>query len=219
MNIPFHDLRPEQIARLILWLPELPPEKHKFWHKREMRIRPSRCNKPRMDEIKRMALATDDLHWQRTVEEHADEFPVIGIAHGPLLRNREFISNPITLQVNEPPGFEYRRSRFQYDMTSLMWTKALLWRAFVKGQLGEGPRVDGVVYLRADKLLDLEMKHCKVRFEHYMAIRRQRRVSRRIPMAEIWDTIGRDSAVAAEFRRNGFKTRFIGVWQVKRGYS
>lgn len=221
MQIPFHELRPEHIARLIVWMPDGPRERRVGWRrKREMKVRPSRPNKPRADDLKRLALAKDKDYWRFTGLEYHDEFPVLGVMQGPLMASGRFYShrdevfNPITLRVHESPDAEYRRSRFEYDTAMLRATKGLLWRAFVDGQTHQGPVVDGVVYIKADKLLDAEIAYCKARFEYAQAVKRQNRVKNHKQEIAVWDDITPDMAVAA--KKIGMKVRFIGKWQVCR---
>lgn len=227
-NFPLWRLRPEDAARIIILEPLKPVERHKFWRKREMRIRPSKRSAPRNDDMQRLALAKVDhkgnlnSYWREFFEEHASEFPIFGVRIGPLMRNGQFdspperLANPLPLDRERAP-FQgmYSRDAYEQDVAYFEATRALLRENFILGQQGEGPLMDGLIFMRADNLLLAEIDHCKARLRATWAILEQRKLAKQMAQAkpkkrEAWHTI-KDEAVAMKFKQSGYTVRYLGI--------
>lgn len=218
-EFPLWRLRPEDAARIIILEPLVPVEKRRFWRKREMRIRPDGPYKPRNDDLKTLARAKFNGYWEALGEEYAEEFPRITIAIGPLLANGKFYSwveprpeHPLAAnREREAWAGMYSRQQYETDIEYLEATRALLKENFVLGQRGEGPYVDGIVFMRADNLLLAEELRCKNRLQVTSAILSAKREKkpRRGKKPEHWQNVGNDEAVAMKFKQSGYTIRKI----------
>lgn len=229
-DFPLWRLRPEEAARLIILDPLRPVERHKFWRKREMRIRPSHRSAPRNDDMQRLALAKLDhkgnlnSYWRQAFAEHADEFPVV-LLIGPLMQDGRFytyrpdrVANPLGFERERPP-FEgiYSRAQFEADEAYFEAARALNRENFILGQQGEGPRVDGLIYMRIDNLLLAEIAHCKARLQMTWVILEASRKAkqtdkpRKSKKPEVWHNIGKNHDAAVGFKQSGYKVTWDGL--------
>ncbi len=220
-EFPLWRSRPEEAARIIIMAPQEPVEKHKFWRKREMRIRPSKRSEPRADDDKFLAKAANGRYWSQYTWEHANEFPIIGVMLGPLLRDGGFFSlQPIhnallSEREREPWGGMYSRKQYDADVAYLEETRALLRENFLLGQRKEGPYLDGVIFMRTDNLLVAEQLRCKHRLQMTWALIEASRAAKgkrsgsKERQPEHWQNIGVDEAVAMKFKQAGHKIRKI----------
>ena len=237
MEFPLWRLRPEDAARIIIIEPLRPVEKHKFWYKRSMslkgsskKIDPDRLRgaqyKPRDEDMRRLAQAKPNhegklnSYWRRYFEEYADSYPRIMALIGPMLKDGKFysqvehVANP--LGERERPPFEGMYSRDQYEQDILYFesARAVNRENFILGQQGEGPYVDGLIYLKVDNLLLAEIAHCAARLRVTSAILQARRLSKLKAQAkddEHWQPIGTDEAVAFQFKHSGHTVRKVGL--------
>lgn len=210
MEFALHILKPEEIARLIVMMPtEHAPVPQRFhWVKRVPKINPSHRSRP-IDDTK-MAPRECSIFWGAQ----------LGIMHGPLLNGGGFVSRPhkptdpliFWNQVDDPEG--YTRKQMELEVQALWGAREWLFHRFVRGESGEAPKLDGVVYLASDKMLECKIADCKNRFkvEDGMRIKRGRR---RKAKPLIWKAIGMDEAVAKAWEHSGYTVRQIGkIWEV-----
>ena len=230
-EFPLWQLKPEDVARLIVYSPARPVEKHLHWRKREVRTHPSLRYAPRHDDLDRLALAKPNhqgklnSYWTEAFRSHAELFPVIGVAIGPLLANglffsyRDKISNPLpTEREREPWQGMYSRAQYEEDITYFERGRALLRENFYLGQTGQGPYLDGLVFMSADNRVLAEMEHCKARLRATWAIIEARKHEKANASAKAqgkqepdWKSIGHDEAVAMCFKHKGYPIRKVGL--------
>jgi hypothetical protein len=220
-DFPLWRLRPEEAARIIILEPQQKVERHKFWRKREMRIRPSKRSAPRVDSDRFLAMAKDNKYWGAYKAEHQDEFPVLQILHGPLMADGRFFSyrdkiwHPLGGErQREPWAGTYSREQYECDWQYLEEARALLRENFILGQRGEGPYLDGIVFMRADSLLEAEQLRCKNRLQMTWALIEASRAARRQASPkegkpEYWHNIGLDETTAMAWKQRGHQIRKI----------
>lgn len=220
-EFPLWRLRPEDAARIIILEPLVPVEKRKFWRKREMRIRPDGPYKPRTDDLKTLARAKFDGYWEALGEEYAEEFPRITIAIGPMLASGKFYSwvepkpeHPLAAErQREKWAGLYSRQQYETEIEYLEATRALLKENFILGQRGEGPYMDGIIFMKADNLLLAEEQRCKSRLQATSALLQARRMAKekkgRGKKVEKWQNVGNDEDVAMKFKQSGYTIRKI----------
>lgn len=215
-------LKAEDAARLIILEPLAPVSRHKFWHKREMRIRPSRLNTPRQDDMKRLNDAEEKLNpnakarWDEFFKQQETEFPTIGLMIGPLMRNGQFwtnkeqIENPISLFSKQDANWakDYSADDLDWDLMYLKHTRDMLNRRFVDGQLNAGAYLDALVFLRADSLLMAETARCKSKYRLAVEVRSRARRPRQTK-PQFWKNIGADEATMLGFKHSGYDVRKI----------
>jgi hypothetical protein len=199
-------MKPQDAARLIVLEPISKVERHKFWHKREMRIKHSRLNKPRFDDVKRMGKAAWDGYWEAFHEDWAEQF-------------LQLFPKPKGLRPENPLMFEqqvwehnlYSQADFEEDMEYYNEARAYAWLRFVRGQIGEWAHLDGLVYLAIDSALAAEQLRCKnKRIVTQELIKNKRAAKRRsAPRRETWLNIGRDADIAMRFKQAGHTIRKI----------
>src|SRR5579864_37065 len=216
-EFPLWLLKPEEAARIIILEPTIHVARRKFWHKREMRIRPSHTNRPRTDDLRVMNKASKEAYWSQAFAEIEKEFPTVGVACGPLLRSGHFYSCNEGEDVHNPLQFwhqqgdwakEYTLDDFEWDVWYLGKSKDALSKRFVAGQLGMGPRLDALVYIRIDKLIDAEIAHCKAMYKMATEVRGRKRRARK-PKIQNWMPIGTDEVIALQFKHSGHEIRKI----------
>lgn len=224
-DFPLWVLKPEEAARIIILSPQQPVERHKFWRKRAMRIRPSKRNAPRIDDLKRLSKATFDEYWKQAFADLGCEFPTIGALIGPLLRNGKFY---IKEQVLDPLEFAnqnaewadgYSQEMFDWDWLYFEQGRVMLWKRYLDGQTGAGPRIDAMLYVKADNLMAAEQDHCKAKLKMAIEIRARKRKAKPIKI-EHWLNIGPSDEVARGFKFSGYDVRKIDSmsdrhWEVK----
>lgn len=205
MDFPLWRLRPEDAARIIILAPLEPVERHKFWHKREMRIRPSKRNVPRVDDLRRMGRAAQDAYWEAFEHEFQDAYPTVGLLIGPLPERPD---NPL-LDMHQDGEWarQYTLDDFEWDMLYFEHGRRVLWQQFVKGQI-EGPKIDALIFQKADNLMLAEQARFKARYKLATEIRARQRKARVKPI-EHWQNIGRDEAMALGFKHSGYEVRKI----------
>jgi hypothetical protein len=225
-DFPLWRLRPEDAARIIILEPKRPVTHPKHWYKRTMRIKASPRSAPRAHDIQALRKAGyyDDAirhgahdYWKQYAEEYVKAYPVISIMQGPLLEDGAFFSQ--AGRAEHPLGFErqrepwlgmYSRVEFEYDCEIIEAARALIRENYILGQRGEGLYVDGLIYLKADKLCDAEIDRCKARLQTTRAILEKKAAGRAKPKAnDQWRAIGTDEAVAKQWEHSGFKIRKI----------
>ncbi len=220
MEFPLWRLRPEEAARIIILEPLRPVEHHKHWHKRVPRTHPTRSTKPRVDDLKTLDKAKYDGYWLEYNKQWAETCPMIGILLGPLLKHGAYysqtdkITNPLGERERPPWLGMYSRAAFEQDVAYFEAARALNRENFILGQQGEGPYVDGLIYMRVDNLLLAEMEHCKARLRQTWAIMEQRRLEKLAAKPkedDHWHRIGADESVAYQFKHSGYTVRKIGL--------
>jgi hypothetical protein len=127
----------------------------------------------------------------------------------------DHVANPLEFERERPP-FEglYSRDAYESDVEYLEQARALNRENFILGQQGEGPYVDGLIYLKVDNLLLAEITHCAARLRVTSAILQARRLSKLKAQAkddEHWQPIGTDEAVAFQFKHSGHTVRKVGL--------
>jgi hypothetical protein len=213
-DFPLWRLRPEDAARIIIMLDPVPVEHHKFWRKRDMRIRPSKRSAPRQEHNQFLAKAGNHRYWSQLRWEHANEFPIVKIRQGPLLRDGGFtsyqpVANALGERQREPWQGMYSRAQYEADFEYIEAARALLRENFILGQRKEGPYLDGIIFMRTDSLLLAEQAHLKARLQTTGAILQAKRSAKLEAKEETWKTIGADEAVALQYKQSGFEIRKI----------
>lgn len=231
-DFPLWRLRPEDAARIIILEPLKPVERRKFWRKRAMRLKPSDKHidpdrlkgpryKPSEQDLKTLRRATHDSQWKAWAEEWAEAFPRIGVLHGPLLRDGRYYSQPQDRPANplatdrprEPFAGMYSRAAFEADEQYYEAARDLLRENFYLSQTGDGPKMDGLVFMKIDNLLLAEIEFCKARLRLTWAILEQSRKAKadKRPKKQSgnWQSVGNDEAVALDFKHKGYKVRKI----------
>lgn len=220
MHFPLNQWKPADIARLIVLLPVEHVPKKKGWRKREMRIRPSHRSAPMVTDLKTLNKATKNQFWKAYFEDEAEEFPRVGLMHGPLMEDGGFLSpqrvhNALTaFREREPFQGLYSRLEHDYDVEKLEYARALARENFILGQRGEGPYIDGLVYKRVDSLLEAEIAYCdaRLRFTSFiLSQRRKEKVTKKQQESEKWVKLpeGTEEKVAKAYEHSGFKIRKI----------
>ena len=162
-----------------------------------------------------------DGYWEAYHEAKLEAFPIVGVLQGPMLANGSYysqvdhVANPLEFERERPP-FEglYSRDAYEHDVEYLEQARALNRENFILGQQGEGPYVDGLIYLKVDNLLLAEITHCAARLRVTSAILQARRLSKLKAQAkddEHWQPIGTDEAVAFQFKHSGHTVRKVGL--------
>jgi len=221
MEFPLWRLKPEDAARIIILLPQTRVEHHKHWHKRIPRIHPSKRSAPRMDDERTLDRAKWHSYWEAYHEDQLEAFPIVGVLKGPFLRNGQFwsqvdrVANPLGFERQREP-FEglYSRDAYEHDVEYLEQARALNRENFILGQQGEGPYVDGLIYMRVDNLLQAEIAHCAARLRTTSAILQARRLAKLKAQSkdnEHWQPIGTDEATAFQFKHSGYTIRKVGL--------
>lgn len=201
-------LSSQDAARLIILEPIEHVPRRRFWHKRPMSIRSSRKNKPRVDDLKRLSKAAWDRYWDEFHKDWDEEFQkLIGKApSGP-------VTNPL-IGDNQVPLYAYGELDLMEDLDYFEEARAYLWLRFIRGQIGEGPRLDALIYLKMDSLLRAEIDRAKYKFKLTQQAIAAKRLAKRAkrsqaPRQEIWHNIGDDEEIALQFRHSGHTVRKI----------
>lgn len=227
-DFPLWRLSPEDAARIIIREPLKPVERHKFWRKREMRIRPSKRSEPRRDDLDRLNLAKPNhrgnlnSYWRQAFLEHSEEFPIV-LLIGPMMRDGRFytytsdrVANPLGFERDKGPWLGlYSRAQYESDMAYWEEARALLRENYILGQQGEGPYIDGLLFLKGDNLLLAEQARCKARLAGTRAIMEQRRLAKELARPKVEDDQKwlqvKDEAVAIQFKRSGYTVQYLGI--------
>jgi len=209
MEFPLWRLKPEDAARLIILEPLRAVERHKFWHKREMRIRPSRRSAPRMEDVRTLDKAKWAGYWDAYQDEYHDEFPV-GVLHGPLLANHQFSGVKYIPEWDE----KYSAAAFEEDVAYFEAARWRNWHNFILGQEGKRPYLDSLICIHIDRLLLTEIDHCKAKRKAVLAALANKRLAKlkdRPKKAEHWQDIGTNEATAFAFKHSGYTVRKVGL--------
>ncbi len=208
-QFPLWRLKPEDAARIIILAPLQAVERHKHWHKRIPRTHPSKCSKPRVDDVQALNRAKWDGYWEAYLEAWAEAFPV---AAQKARAVREPIANPLASERERPP-FEgmYSRAQYEMDLEYFEEARAKVRENFILGQQGEGPYMDGLLFMKLDNLMLAEMAHCKARLDMTRAIMANKAKTRAVSESDVWKSIGGDESVAMQFKHSGHTVRKVGL--------
>ena|SRR5271154_1439231 len=222
-EFPLWRLRPEEAARIIILEPLRKTEHHKFWRKREMRIKPSHRSAPRDDDQKTLDKAANGKYWPEWRWLRDEAFPVISVLIGPMCKDGLFWSQKdhvhnslLTDRPRNPWQGMYSREQYEQDVAYYEEVRALLRENYILGQRKEGPYLDGILFMKADNLLLAEQEHCKARLQATRAIldrsRREQAMKsgkRERKTSEQWQNIGADEALAFSFKQSGYRIKKI----------
>jgi hypothetical protein len=211
MDIPLHLLTGKDSARLIIAWPSTHvfPPAHSLGGKREMRIRHSPRSAPSRQDLRTWIKADHRHYWSAWKQDEFEQFPRIGVKIGPMLANGQFVSpesiaNPLSLnrEIGQGP---YTAKMFREQVEGLENALALLKQRFILGQLGQGPHIDGVLFIQAESLFKAEIEHCKQRRKYAIA-NKGKRAAKAEPQT-VWMKI--DESMVQRFRENGYTVRKI----------
>jgi hypothetical protein len=138
---------------------------------------------------------------------------------GPLLKSGsffspEYIMHPLAFERERSPfkGL-YGRNQHDAEVAGYEYRRGVIRDTFIKGQTGEGPYFDGVVFMRADQLLLAEIESCHQRLRATSAIMRERKImllaKGEMPAKENWMRIGAEEKVAIGFKHRGCEVRKV----------
>lgn len=234
---PLWRLKPEEAARIIVYMAE-PKARHlKGEHKRlwqrckgnvkhdgvEPLIKPKPQNKPFDGELKVLHKAEDFDYWRFYMLEQAEQFPRIGVAAGPFMKDGTFVAwrEPVVDHLplerqREPLPFEiYSRKIYEAEVAGIQGVRSLLMENFILGQRGEGPYMDGIIFKKADDLLLAQIAVCDGKLRRVARIMQNKRFEKRMAKTkaaqakEVWRPIGNNESTALAFKHNGFTVRRI----------
>ena len=133
--------------------------------------------------------------------------------------HRAHVANPLPTERDRPKfGGLYSREEFESDIFNLESARQALLTLFTAGQLGQGPLMDGVVYLGKDTALLQAISDCERKYRASIGIiiksREATKLQKRIAtpkqaVSPLWKNIGNDPDLARAFEHSGFKVRRI----------
>lgn len=232
MHFDWAKWKPEYVARMIVDLPLERVRKLKFEHKRTWRrtkrtlryegewaeVHSKPQYKPVDKAMQLLAKARDNAYWKAYGETANEEFPRIGIAEGPLMADGRFTSyrdkipHPLPGErEREPFQGMYSRAEHDEDVDRLEYLREMARENFILGQRGEGPKVDGLVYMRVDAMLLAEIEYCDARLRFTRFILSQHDKAKPAKQTEQWSKLptGTTDEFAITLKQRGFKLRKI----------